>query len=89
MSDTISAGDCDIECTSLSFSYDVYGNVTITYTTFFQSSGTPSFCYTESITAGGQDFDGYVTSMSLNKIPETKDWYETHVTVITRTAEVN
>jgi hypothetical protein len=85
MSDkTLSCGE--IDCTSLSFSYDVYGNVTITYTTFFQSTSTPAFCYYESIDAGGQTFSGYVTSMSLNKIPETKDWYETQVTLIARTA---
>ena len=86
MGDTTGFTCGEIECTSLSFSYDVYGNVTITYTTFYQSSGIPSFCYDTNLEAGGQTFDGYVTSMSLNKIPETKDWYETHVTVIARTA---
>lgn len=87
MADATTTLPCgDIECTSLSFSYDVFGNVTITYTTFFQTGGTPEFCYSEHIEAGGQVFDGYVTSMSLNKIPETKDWYETQVTVIARTA---
>ena len=68
-----------IECTSLSFSYDIMGRVTVSYTTFHQSE---DFCYTTSLEAGGRQFEGTVTQMTLNKIQGTLDWYETHVSLI-------
>jgi len=71
-----------IECTSISFSYDIMGRVTVSYTTVHQST---DFCYTEVIHAGGRTFSGEVTSMSLNQIVGTVGWYETHVTLITTT----
>lgn len=71
-----------IDCTSLSFSYDIMGRVTVSYTTIHQS---PDFCYTEVINAGNRIFSGDVTSMSLNQIVGTSGWYETHVTLITTT----
>jgi len=71
-----------IECTSISFSYDIMGRVTVSYTTVHQSA---DFCYTEIINAGGKTFSGEVTSMSLNQIVGTVGWYETHVALITTT----
>jgi hypothetical protein len=71
-----------IDCTSLSFTYDIMGRVVVSYTTVHRS---PDFCYTDIIDAGGQTFDGDVTSMSLNQIVGTSGWYETHVTLITTT----
>ena len=71
-----------IDCTSLSFNYDIMGRVTVSYTTIHR---TPKFCYTETVTAGGQTFSGEVTSMTMNAIVGTSGWYETHVTLITTT----
>lgn len=71
-----------IDCTSMSFTYDIMGRVVVSFTTVHQSS---DFCYTKTINAGGQVFDGEVTSMSLNAIQGTSGWYETHVTLITTT----
>jgi hypothetical protein len=71
-----------IECTSLSFNYDIMGRVTVSYTTVHKN---PQFCYSTSITAGGRTFSGDVTSMSLNQIVGTVGWYETHVTLVTTT----
>lgn len=83
--------NCDghIDCTSLSFSYDIMGRVTVSYTTFFKVSsvGSPSFCYTEELVVGERTFTGEVTSMSLNQIIGTENWYETHVTLLTTTEE--
>ncbi len=80
---TTSVGSCGfIDCTTLSFTYDIMGRVVVSYTTVHRS---PDFCYTETIEAGGQVFDGDVTSMSLNQIVGTSGWYETHVTLITTT----
>ncbi len=78
--------DCGfIDCTSMSFSYDIMGRVTVSYTVVHQE---PEFCYTELIEAGGQLFGGDVTSMSLNQITGTTGWYETHVTLITTTEDI-
>lgn len=70
-----------IDCTSLSFSYDVMGIVTVSYTMVHED---PSFHYETSISAGGQNFQGYVSSATLNRIPNT-NWYETHVTLTAST----
>jgi len=72
-----------IECTSLNISYDVLGLVTITYTVVSESAG---FNVRGTIQAGGQTFTGWVTSATVNQIPFTS-WYETHVTMITTTAD--
>ena len=71
-----------IDCTSLSFNYDIMGRVSVSYTVVHQK---PDFCYTEEITAGGRFFKGDVTSLALNQITGTVGWYETHVTLITTT----
>lgn len=79
---TTSLGCGFIDCTSLSFTYDIMGRVTVSYTVIHESA---DFCYVKSISAGGQTFVGEVTAMSLNQIIGTSGWYETHVTLITTT----
>lgn len=71
-----------IDCTSMSFNYDIMGKVTISYTVVHNKA---EFCYAEEIYAGGKTFKGEVTSLSLNYIVGTSGWYETHVSLIATT----
>lgn len=71
-----------IDCTSLSMSYNVMGLVTVSYTVVHNVFEIVTY---NSITAGGQIFTGYVMNASLNQIPNTEGWYETHVTLIATT----
>ena len=71
-----------IECTSLNFSYDIMGLVTVSYTMVHDN---PSFTAITEIDAGGQVFRGYVMSASMSAIANTRGWYETHVTMIATT----
>lgn len=71
-----------IDCTSLSFSYNVMGIVTVSYTVVHNS---PKFVVYPSITAGGKTFTGYVANANLNQIPNTEGWYETNVSLIATT----
>jgi len=71
-----------IDCTSLSMSYNVMGLVTVSYTVVHNSFNIVTY---NSISAGGQTFTGYVMNASLNQIPNTEGWYETHVTLIATT----
>jgi len=71
-----------IDCTSLSISYNVMGLATVSYTVVHNSF---TFVTYPSIDAGGQTFSGYVINASLNQIPNTEGWFETHVTMITTT----
>jgi hypothetical protein len=71
-----------IECTSLNLSYDVMGRVTVNYTVvhnYFE------FVVYTSVSAGGQTFTGYIMNASVNAIPHTEGWYETHATLIATT----
>ena len=71
-----------IDCTSLSVSYNVMGVATVSYTVvhdYFE------FVTYTTITAGGQTFTGYVINASVNAIPSTEGWYETHVTLTATT----
>ena len=68
-----------IDCTSLNISYNVMGIVTVTFTLV---SNTPGFKTRNIISAGGKIFKGYIASASLNQIPNTVSWYETHLTLI-------
>jgi hypothetical protein len=72
-----------IDCTSLNISYNIMGIVTVSYTVVHN---TPGFVVYDSITAGGRVFTGYVTNASVNQIPNTDGWYETHATLIATTA---
>lgn len=78
MSDTVEF----IECSSLNFGYDIMGLVTVSYTVVHN---TPKFVTYNTIEAGGQTFAGYVTSASMNPIPKSEGWYETHVSLIATT----
>ena len=71
-----------IDCTSLSVSYNTMGVVTVSYTVvhdYFE------FVIYDTVSAGGQVFRGYVINASLNQIPNTENWFETHVTLIATT----
>ena len=75
-----------IDCTSVSISYDVMGIATVNYTIVFQTDGSdPTFVYYNPVTYGGRVFTGYVNNMNINRIPETENWYECQVTLITTT----
>lgn len=71
-----------IDCTSLNFSYNNTGIVTVTYSVIHT---TDEFVVYKSITAGGQTFTGYVINASMNEIPGAQGWFETHVTLIATT----
>ena len=72
-----------MECTSLNISYDNMGRVQVSYTVVHDTAGIVPFPpgSTDSITAGGRTFTGYVANASMNQIPNTL-WYETHVTFV-------
>lgn len=71
-----------MDCPSFSVSYNIMGLVTVTYSIIHSS---PS-CYNidTSVTAGGQTFSGYVTSISTMRLSGTT-WYETSVTLVATT----
>lgn len=71
-----------IDCTTLSIVYDIMGLVTINYTMVSNQNG---FQYQTDLTAGGRTFRGYVIDLTLNHIPNTDGWYETHVTLLATT----
>lgn len=71
-----------IECTSLSFSYDVLGLVTISYTMVHNDK---QITVLNTITAGGQVFNGYIMNASMNSVPNTTGWYETNVSMVATT----
>ena len=71
-----------IECTSLSISYDNLGLATVNYTLV---SDSPNITPYESIQTASVTFTGYVTSMSMQNIPNT-DWFEAQVTLIATAA---
>jgi hypothetical protein len=76
------AGVQFIECTSLSFSYNVLGLVTVNYTMVHNEQ---KVTVVNSITVGGQTFRGYVMDAFMSAIPNTSGWYETNVTMIATT----
>jgi len=71
-----------IDCTSLNISFNVMGVATVSYTIVADSPGIKAY---DHISAGGQNFSGYVTSISTNQIPGTSNWFENHVTLIATT----
>ena len=71
-----------IECTSLGFSYDVLGLVTVNYTMVHNEK---KITVLNTITAGGRVFKGYVMDAFMSPIPKTVGWYETNVTMIATT----
>ena len=71
-----------IDCTSLNISYDIMGLVTVSYTVIHNSF---KFVTYNSISAGDKSFSGYVINASVNAVPHSEVWYETHVTLIATT----
>ena len=71
-----------IDCTSLNISYNVMGIATVSYTVVHNVF---EFVAYDTISAGGQNFSGYVMNASLNQIPNTDGWFETHVTLLATT----
>lgn len=71
-----------LDCASFSASYDIRGIVIVTYA-LIHSSSSPGSIDT-SISAGGQTFGGYVTSISTTRISGST-WYETTVTLVAMT----
>lgn len=70
-----------LDCESFSVNYDIRGIATVTYA-IIDETGSPSIdC---SISAGGQTFTGYVTSVSTARISGST-WYETTVTLVAMT----
>ena len=70
------------ECPSFSVSYNIMGVATVTYSIIHSSPTCVGI--SNSISAGGQTFSGYVTSMSTNRMAGTS-WYETNITLIATT----
>ena len=58
-----------VDCLSFSVSYNILGLVTVTHS-IIHSSATHTDI-SNSISAGGQTFSGYVTNVSTNQIPGT------------------
>jgi hypothetical protein len=58
------------------------GIATISYTTVHD---TFEYVVYTTLTIGGQTFKGYITNASVNPIPNTDGWYETHATLIATT----
>lgn len=71
-----------VDCPSFSVSYNIMGLATVTYSIVHSDVSCNSIV--TSISAGGQTFSGYVTSISTSRMPGTT-WYETNVTLIATT----
>jgi hypothetical protein len=71
-----------IECTSLSVSYNIMGTATVSYTVVHNVF---EFITFSTVRAANQTFKGWVVNASLNPIPNTEGWYETHVTLVATT----
>lgn len=67
---------------SFSVSYNIMGIAMITYSIIHQ--GTSPGGISTSISAGGQHFSGYVTSISTSNISGT-NWFETNITLVATT----
>ena len=71
-----------IDCTSLNISYNVMGIATVSYTVVHNVF---EFVAYETVSAADKTFSGYVMNASLNQIPNTEGWFETHVTLLATT----
>lgn len=71
-----------IECTSLSVNYNIMGIATVSFVIVHDEPGLKVY---NSIEAGGQVFTGWVINASLNIIPNTENWWESHVTLLATT----
>jgi hypothetical protein len=74
-----------IDCTSLSISYDIMGIATISYVVVSDTSSMKAYPDSgNTLSWGGQTFEGYIAAISMQQIPNTS-WYENNVTLITTT----
>jgi hypothetical protein len=71
-----------IECTSLNFSYDIMGLVTVSYTMVHTNA---DITVRSNISAGGQTFRGYIVDASMSTVPNAMGWYETNITMVATT----
>ena len=74
-----------IECESLNINYNTMGIATVNYTIISDNSGKNAVF--SSISAGGTDFNGIVTTVHRQPIPNTENadggpWYTTNVTLL-------
>ena len=77
-----------VDCTSVSITYDIMGIATVNYTIVYKlldATEDPPFLYYNPVEYGQRTFEGYISSMNLNQIPDTEGWYECQVTLITTT----
>lgn len=72
-----------IVCTSLSITYDVFGIATVSYTVMSKNT----LVWYPSVVYGDQTFEGYLSSIDVNPVPETDGWYENNVTIICLTKQ--
>lgn len=67
---------------SFSVSYNIMGIAMVTYSIIHRGASPGSV--SSSISAGGQHFRGYVTSLSTSNIAGT-NWFETSITLVATT----
>ena len=67
---------------SFSVNYNIMGIATVTYSIIHSSPSCGSI--SNSISAGGQHFSGYVTAISTSNIAGT-NWFETSITLVATT----
>lgn len=67
---------------SFSVSYNIMGIAMVTYSIIHRGSSCGSV--SNSISAGGQHFRGYVTAISTSNIAGT-NWFETSITLVATT----
>ncbi len=80
------AGACDsafIDCTSLSVSFNIMGQATISYVMVHKEN---RLCYKDpsNFVISNRVFCGYILNMQMSRIPDTA-WYETSITMIATT----
>jgi len=76
-----------IDCTSLNISYDVLGMATLTFAIVHETNEIHLRNRIELQTAPPRTFVGFVTNVSVQRIPNTA-WFESHVTLLATTDDV-
>ena len=77
-----------IECESLSINYNIMGIATISYTVIADNVSKDTIF--SSLSTAGQTYDGIVTNINSQPIPNTENaeggpWYTTNVTLLATT----
>lgn len=68
-----------IDCTSLSINFDIMGIATIGFTIM---ANTPGIKTRNSISVGGNTFNGYVTNVSCTPLLNASKWYANNITLV-------